>query len=123
MMRNRFGNTIELLRDLALINKDPEANTFTVHRLIQHQYRKRMTNEERRDFLKIAVKLLHNAFPRLGDKLSLRPCWQTCKRYVQHVISIATLYKQFHLESGPSFEYPELLDCLSSASWYVYFLH
>ena len=122
-MRNRFGNTIELLLDLALINKDPEANTFTVHRLIQHQYRHRMTNEERREFVKIAVKLLHNAFPRLGDNLSLRPYWETCKKYVQHIISIATLYEQFHLESGHSVEYPELVDCLSGASWYIHFLH
>ena len=116
---HRFGDTIEMLLDLALINKDPEANSFIVHRLIQHQYRNRITKEQRREYFKIAVDLMYNAFPKLGDKLSLRPYWRTCKRYVQHIIVLAALYEQFEFRSSHPGEFLELADCLSSTAWYV----
>ncbi|KAK5050886.1 hypothetical protein LTR84_003445 [Exophiala bonariae] len=61
---SEFEDVIEQLTSVSLIGRDPDTETFRVHRLMQEQYRIWAGPEGRRKCFLMAAKLLCQAFPR-----------------------------------------------------------
>lgn len=112
-----FEECLELLISMSLVDRDPVTNTVSVHRVIQLEFRKSLGDEDRRQALKLASKLLLEAFPKQVNGLSLRREWPQCVTYIQHILSIINHYKACQVSPEYPGEFFDLAVCLSSAAW------
>jgi len=76
-----------------------------------------MKTDEFRQHFKSASKLLYEAFPKLGDKLTLRGHWGDCKKYLQQVIALANTFDEQKFEAEYPNEFSDFAECLSSCTW------
>jgi len=107
-----------MLISMSLVDRDPETDTLSIHRVIQLEFRKSLDEDTRRKAFRLASTLLLAAFPTQVNGLSLRKEWPRCVLYIQH---ITTLAKHFQvLEVLPSYpgEFLDFAMCLSNAAWY-----
>ena len=99
---NRFSEIQETLLNLALIRRDKSSKTFSLHRLVQLQFRFYMTIDGRKQNFQNASKLLFEAFPqRNADKGQFYDRWAVCRLYFQHVLSLKDQYKKARAETEP----------------------
>jgi tetratricopeptide (TPR) repeat protein len=77
-----FDEVIAALRGYSLINAD--AKGISVHRLVQLLTRERMSEEDRRKWAEISVKLVDEAFPEKSD-VDVR-AWAACAVLLPHVL-------------------------------------
>lgn len=78
-------NALQELIDKGLVSKDVETDLFTIHRLIQLEFRDRMDSAALIEAFKITTGLLYEAFPKAESGNPLRAHWNTCKRLIHHV--------------------------------------
>lgn len=102
---------------MSLVDRDPVTNTVSVHRVIQLEFRKSLDDEYRRQALKLASKLLLEAFPKQVNGLSLRLEWPQCVMYIQHILSVINHCKAYQVSPEYPGEFVDLAVCLSSAAW------
>jgi len=106
----------KLLTPLArhsLVHRDPEARTYSVHRLVQAVLLDELTVHARRDFAERAIKVLNRTFPTDVEY----PNWPQCERLLPH-----TLAAQVRIESE-GLRVPEaaqLAQLLARAGYYLY---
>ncbi|KAF2191377.1 TPR-like protein [Zopfia rhizophila CBS 207.26] len=115
-----FGEACLVLLRISLVKKNGDANTFFVHRVIQAEYLQRATIDRRSEYLTLAIRLICAAFPVLGDDLTLRDHWETCKEYVQHVVALSENFVKLDFNSQKKENELAFADCLSSCAWYLF---
>jgi len=83
----------KLLTPLArhsLVRRDPEARTYSVHRLVQAVLLDELTAADRRDIAERVVKVLIQAFPNSVEYAS----WPQCERLLPHVLATWSLIER-----------------------------
>lgn len=66
----------------------------------------------------MAARLYCEIFPKQVNGLSLRPRWEQCKRYIQHILALCERLKEFEIQPLEEGEFCHLATCLSNAAWY-----
>ncbi|KAF2106872.1 hypothetical protein BDV96DRAFT_654203 [Lophiotrema nucula] len=109
------------LVDAGLVAKDPDALTFSVHRLIQGEFRDReeSTPKKKMAWFQAATELLFNSFPKQEKGLPLRKYWNDCKRLIQHVVALSGQYDALTTTHEPLEENVNFSKLLASAAWYL----
>ena len=102
----------KLLTPLArhsLVRRDPEARTYSVHRLVQAVLLDELTAATRKDLAERAVKALERTFPDVG-----LANWPRCERLVSHALAA-----RGWIESEDLFV-PAAAQLLNEAGYYLY---
>src|SRR5579859_608553 len=80
----QFDQAIATLLHLSLVQRDAQAHTLSIHRLVQAVLRERMCEQEQVIWLQRVIAALNAVFPEVSDE----PCRQ-CERLLPHVLACA----------------------------------
>src|SRR5947209_16250197 len=83
---------IEELRRYSLMRRDPEAQTLTVHRLVQAVLKDEMDEETQRQWAERAVRAVNSAFPDVEYET-----WPECERLLLHARVCAELIEHWKM--------------------------
>jgi tetratricopeptide (TPR) repeat protein/transcriptional regulator with XRE-family HTH domain len=97
------------LLDLSLIQREPEAETISVHRLVQAVQQEQLGEEEQRQWAERAVRLVSKAFPDSNEFAN----WGCCQQLLPHAQVCAG-----HIERW-NFLFPEAASLLNEAGHYL----
>lgn len=90
-----FDDEIENLLTLALIKRDKDTRTFSIHRLVQTSFKYFMTPQQRQQSFNDAATLVASAFPRKDSQnAQLYHFWNTCSLHLQHVLSLRDYFRE-----------------------------
>jgi tetratricopeptide (TPR) repeat protein len=85
-----FNKAIQLLRHYSLIRRNPEANTLSIHRLVQAVIQDTQSPKERRIWSEQAVRAVNAVFP--------SESWLPIQPLLPHALACANLIDQFQYE-------------------------
>jgi tetratricopeptide (TPR) repeat protein len=80
----QLDQTIAALRSLSLVQRHPEAQTLSLHRLVQTVLRELMSGQERVVWMRRVTAVLNMAFPEAAYE-----AWEQCERLLPHVLACA----------------------------------
>ncbi|KAL2833836.1 hypothetical protein BDW59DRAFT_156634 [Aspergillus cavernicola] len=88
-----FDEITLFLRSLALIGTNHNSTKYSVHRLIQYEYRNYIGDEEEAERWKDAMTMIREVFPRQHKGFTMFNQWEVCESLIEHVESIARRYR------------------------------
>lgn len=104
-----FSEVLETLITLALVKRDKDTREFFVHRLVQAQFIDFMVFKDRQRAFWNAARLLLNVFPHSGGRLGqLYAHWGRCRLYLQHVLTLASHYRESNKAQFSNTEHEQL---------------
>jgi tetratricopeptide (TPR) repeat protein len=80
----QLDQAIAALRSLSLVQRHPETQTLSLHRLVQTVLRERMSGQERAVWMRRVTAVLNLAFPEDAYE-----AWGQCERLLPHVLACA----------------------------------
>ncbi|KAL8647404.1 MAG: hypothetical protein Q9210_005582 [Variospora velana] len=113
-----FENVKLELLNLSLIRINEETGLISLHRLTQHAFFDRMSEQERKDAFKVAFSLLREAFPGQQGHHHLYTRWQTCEQLRQHVLAFQAQYEVLRKDSF-SEQDPKFTWLICDTAWYL----
>lgn len=84
----QLDSALATLRRFSLVQRHPETQMLSLHRLVQVFLREEMREQEHAEFQQRAVRLLNEAFPEITVRTSIET-WETCERLLPHVMICA----------------------------------
>ena len=105
-----FSDAMVPLFTLALVKRDKNKRSLSMHRLVQIQYRYFITISERQKSFDAAVRLLLDGFGAVTSQLWDR--WATCYTYLQQILAVRDKYtEECNVADSvkPTLEFCELL--------------
>jgi tetratricopeptide (TPR) repeat protein len=90
----RFFEALETLISLALVKRNKQTRTLSLHRLVQTQFRYYLKLEDRQRAFENATLLVWAAFPSLPLGGQLYQYWEQCRLYLQHILALKDNYKR-----------------------------
>ncbi|RGP66019.1 tetratricopeptidelike helical [Fusarium sporotrichioides] len=116
-----FSETIEDLLETSLIKRNRNTRAFSIHRMVQTQFRYFLEPSELRDSFEDAVKLVYHQYPKMGDKKGqLYDEWSQCDALLQHVISLKDCFRELHNSDKKFKAIWEFCDLLRECQRYLY---
>ncbi|KID93400.1 NB-ARC and TPR domain protein, partial [Metarhizium majus ARSEF 297] len=98
-----FSDEIESLMTLALVKRNKNQRTFSIHRLVQKSFKHFMGSEDRQKSFNDATLLVSAAFPRKDAEFAqMYHSWKQCSLYLPHVLSLRDSYRE-EKEANPKF--------------------
>jgi tetratricopeptide (TPR) repeat protein len=88
----KLDSAIKELRKYSLVRRDPDAQTFTIHRLVQAVLKDELDKETQRQWADRAVQAVNSAFPSVEYET-----WPECARLLPHALVCAELIEQWNL--------------------------
>ncbi|KAI0545208.1 pfs domain-containing protein [Xylaria curta] len=90
-----FYETVEGLLEVSLIKRNRDTRAFSIHRMIQTQFRYFLKQSQLQRSFEDAVYLIYQRFPKMGkdDKGQLYDQWAQCNALLQHVIYLKDCFK------------------------------
>ncbi|EME85066.1 uncharacterized protein MYCFIDRAFT_135445 [Pseudocercospora fijiensis CIRAD86] len=90
-----FIEAVEPLLEIALVARDRDTRTFSIHRLVQRQFRYHLTPEARQKAFQNAVALVYSAFPKEDDKIGqLFAQWPQCNLCLPHIVALSERFQE-----------------------------
>jgi tetratricopeptide (TPR) repeat protein len=106
----------------ALIDRSPETESLSIHRLIQKAVIRQLSKQEREKYFGYALALLRTIFPTSwrhgpgGDYSYVYSAWETCEKCLPHVAFLASQYQAFKLQTR---DLNDFTDLLTRCAWWV----
>jgi tetratricopeptide (TPR) repeat protein len=104
----KLDSAIKELRKYSLVRRDPEAQTLTVHRLVQAVLKDEMNEETQHQWAERTVRAVNSAFPDVEYET-----WSECERLLPHARVCAELIEQWKMT------FPEAARLLNRTGWYL----
>lgn len=101
------------LRTHDVIKRNSEHKSFSIHRMVSAMIRQRMADQTRPQSFDKAVSLLFNKFPQQNMGMPLHAEHRTCDLYLQHVLKIASHYRNSEQQHSSE----QLVALLHNATW------
>ncbi|KAJ3578368.1 hypothetical protein NPX13_g2192 [Xylaria arbuscula] len=96
-----FSDEMETLMTLALVKRNRERRTFSVHRLVQTSFKHFMNPVDRQRSFNDAILLVSAAFPRKDSEFAqMYHSWKTCSLYLPHVLSLKDSFREERKTDG-----------------------
>jgi hypothetical protein len=95
-MLRSFSAAIKPLIALALIKRNRDSKAYSIHRMVQTQYKYFMKDQERQKAFDDAVALVYKVYPQMDGRGQLYDHWAECNYYQQHVVNLADSFKEEH---------------------------
>ena len=90
---------------------------ISVHRLVQAEYLFRTDVPERQEYFEGVITLLLEAFPKRGQSRMIDKEWPKGDLHIQHLLSLATIYKRERHRSSPLTATTSFCDLMCNAAW------
>jgi tetratricopeptide (TPR) repeat protein/DNA-binding XRE family transcriptional regulator len=103
-----WNEVLEILQSLSLVHRDSNAQTLTIHRLVQATTLDTLSTFEQEAWRERVIVVLNTVFPEVGE-LSAKPC----ERLLSHVF----VCEAYHLSKEQ--ENLDLATLLFKAAWYL----
>lgn len=87
----QFDQAIAVLRNFSLVQRQPETQTISLHRLVQVILQEGMSEQEQAKWYQCVVCLLNAAFPVIAGSTGT-DIWGACERLLPHVMVCATAF-------------------------------
>ena len=87
---SQFNAAIKELLKYSLVQRDPESNTLSIHRLVQEVLKDQMDEETQRQWVERAVRAVSSVFP-----YPEYSNWDYCRRYLLHAQACSALIEQW----------------------------
>ncbi|RWA10872.1 hypothetical protein EKO27_g4237 [Xylaria grammica] len=115
-----FFEVQEELMNLALVEKDPNTESMSLHRLEQVQFEHYLDSPSRQRAFEVAARLLYDAFPKeqTGQRFTGR--WDDCATYIQHAIVLNSHYLTRSSSVSQYSAPPEFAKLMAWCSWYLF---
>src|SRR6266700_3790505 len=107
---SRFNAAIKELLKYSLVQRDPESNELSIHRLVQEVLKDQMEKETQRLWAERAVRAVSRVYP--NPEYSN---WDLCRRYLLHAQVCSALIEQWKLLFT---EAARLLNYIGTYLWY-----
>ena len=104
-----LDETLEPLTRYSLIHRDVDAQTYSLHRLVQEVVKDKMDTATRQIWAERAVRMVDESFPYAEDAP-----WPLSQRYLLHALECVTHIKQHHMAF---FEAAHLLNSVAVYFW------
>ncbi|KAH0553214.1 hypothetical protein GP486_006614, partial [Trichoglossum hirsutum] len=92
---NSLSAALRRLITLALIKRDRDTRVLSIHRMVQTQFKHFLSLEQRQKVFNNTVALVYGVFPREDTaKGQLYEVWETCNRYLQHVLNLKDCFME-----------------------------
>ncbi|MGB8344773.1 MAG: FxSxx-COOH system tetratricopeptide repeat protein [Ktedonobacteraceae bacterium] len=88
-----FDAAIKDLRTFSLLQRNAEAKTLTIHRLVQVVVRDNMDEDRERQWAEQTVRVVNRAFPEVVDAA----VWSQCQRFLSHALACQELIDRWKL--------------------------
>lgn len=88
-----------------------------IHRLIRHEFGKRLDKDTRTVCFLAAADLLCAAFPNQVDGNSLWPEVQECNKFSPHVLRLCANWRQWKGQGAPPGSFQRFIKLLTNAGW------
>ncbi|KAI1313744.1 NB-ARC and TPR domain protein [Xylaria venustula] len=90
-----FSDEMETLMTLALVKRNKEQRTFSIHRLVQASFRHFISRERLQKSFNDATLLVSAAFPRKDTEFAqMYHLWNQCSIYLPHVLSLKDSFRE-----------------------------
>ncbi|KAJ2993997.1 hypothetical protein NUW58_g1673 [Xylaria curta] len=116
-----FSETIEGLLEVSLIKRNRDNRTFSIHRMVQTQFRYFLEHSQLQSSFEDVVALIYHQFPKMGDeKGQLYDEWAQCNSLLQHIISLKDCFRACH-NHNKNFKAPwRFCELLKDCQRYLY---
>ncbi|KAJ2979535.1 hypothetical protein NUW58_g7177 [Xylaria curta] len=108
-----FSAALSKLLKLALVKKDRDTGTLSIHRMVQAQLKHFLNVDGRQRHFNNTIRLLFDVFPpEAPSQAQLYIHWKLCNRYIQHVTNVKDCFVEESRVSKtflPSMEFCSLL--------------
>jgi hypothetical protein len=106
-----FLDAKEPLLKAALIDRSSEAESLTMHRLVQAAVMRRLTKEEKIDYFDVAITILSNGFPNTWNTVTSHQftAWAKCELCLPHVNFLIEKTKKHSLKASDPKMFSELI--------------
>ncbi|KAG8163347.1 hypothetical protein KVR01_006644 [Diaporthe batatas] len=116
-----FWETIESLLMLSLVKRNRDTGVFSVHRMVQTQFRYFLSAEELQQAFQDTINLVHRIFPRQEEeKDQLYDQWDQCNALLQHVIFLKDCFQECYKTTVPLKATWEFCDLLIQCQRYLF---
>ncbi|EKJ79604.1 hypothetical protein FPSE_00289 [Fusarium pseudograminearum CS3096] len=116
-----FSETIEDLLETSLIKRNRNTRAFSIHRMVQTQFRYFLKPSELFDSFEDAVKLVYHQYPKMGEKKGqLYDEWSRCDALLQHVISLKDCFREIRNSDKKFKAIWEFCELLRECQRYLY---
>lgn len=117
-----LATVLRKLQNLALIKRERDTQSITIHRMVQAQLKQFLSQEDRQRSFNNAVMLLCNVFPdEDASRGQLYDRWNLCNRYFQHVLNLKDCFVEEYKASKKFKVSWEFCKLLSSCQRCVFF--
>ncbi|KAI7781720.1 hypothetical protein LA080_014486 [Diaporthe eres] len=116
-----FSETVESLLVVSLIKRNRDTRVFSIHRMVQTQFRYFLDAEELQSSFDDTVTLVYHCFPRQNDeKTQLYDQWTQCNALLQHVIFLKDCFQECHAAATSFKATWEFCDLLVQCQRYLF---
>jgi hypothetical protein len=105
----RFNKPVKLLSSFSLVQRTPDMQILTIHRLVQAIIQANMTDDMRREWAERTVRAVNQAFPDVTDYHN----WSRGQQYLPHAQACATWINEWQLT------FPEAGSLLNKIAYYL----
>ncbi|KAI9794605.1 MAG: hypothetical protein M1816_004492 [Peltula sp. TS41687] len=114
-----FLDAKEPLLRAALIDRNSDNATLTIHRLVQAAILKRLSTAEKVKYYDYAITMLSNGFPNTWNTVTSHQftAWTKCEKCLPHVIFLVAQAERYQLHPTEPEAYAELI---FRCCWYLY---
>lgn len=110
-----FSDEMEILMTLALVKRNKEQRTFSIHRLVQTSFKHFLGPAGRQKSFNDTTILVSAVFPRKDTEFAqMYHTWKPCALYLPHVLSLRDSFRE-EKEANPNFSALMLYCSLNNA--------
>jgi tetratricopeptide (TPR) repeat protein len=113
-------DAIEQLTDHALVKHDTDSQKVSLHRLVQAEYKFRMSTEDRQEGFDGAVKLVLDKFPPRGDLVIMDSLWEEGAKYLEHISALARDWKDSQGKPEALKPTVDFCNLMANCAWFVH---
>jgi len=113
-------DAIEQLTDHTLVKHDIDSQKVSLHRLVQAEFKFRMSTADRQEGFDGAVKLLLDKFPHRGSLVIMDSLWEEGARYLEQIAAVARNWRDS--QGKPEALKPSVDFCnlMADCAWFVH---
>lgn len=117
---NSFFDVAEVLMTLSLVKRNKDTKAFSIHRLVQTQYRYHIQPKNGQEASEGATMILYAAFSSIQKNTSqLYEHWAQCRLLLQHILALKENYKKESTGPEPLKPTQQFCRLLSNCSRWV----
>ncbi|KAF2759934.1 hypothetical protein EJ05DRAFT_315492 [Pseudovirgaria hyperparasitica] len=112
-----YDNAMQELLSASLVHRAAGANSISIHRLIQREFRNFMSIDQLYSSFLDSATLLHKAFPKQINGNSLRNESVQCKKYIEHALFLCRQWQTYKFKPRTPGDFLTFTRLMTNCGW------